>query len=303
LALVFGGDMWRVSKRYMAEDDFVSEREFTALFNPTPADQAILQDPDPHYRVLNATKNPWTDGGTCYLHENVGGHHAAKLQRYQDLIETQLSSQLQQLNGGLMQTEQSILLSPQAAKQMPVYNMLNTKYFIVQANNPAGAVRNPQACGNAWFVNQIQTAANADEEVASLATFNPLETAVLSAEVASEMGNLSIGKGQDASVTLTSFTPNHLKYTSNNDSEGLAVFSEIFYADGWEAYIDGAPATIYRVNYVLRGLNIPAGQHEIEMRFSPSSYSLGNNMSLAGSALFLLFAGGLFYLHHKKRLD
>jgi hypothetical protein len=303
LALVFGGDMWRVSKRYLNNDDFVSEREYKALFNPSAADQAILQDKDPHYRVINVTRSPWTDGGTCYFHENIGGHHAAKLQRYQDLIENQLSNQLQVLNGGLMQREQQVLLNPQVAQQMPVYNMLNTKYYIVQANNPGGAVRNAAACGNAWFVDEVRTVNNADEEMAALGSFDPLQTAIVNEAESDGLKDYAFSKSGDARIQLTTFEPNHLVYSTHNSQDGLAVFSEIYYDQGWDAFIDGEPAEIQRVNYVLRAIKIPAGDHEVEMRFEPASFQTGMNISLAGSVIFVLFAGGLIYVQFKQRAD
>lgn len=300
LGVVFLADMWHVSKRYLSNDDFASERDYQKNFLATPADQAILQDQEPHYRVVNVTKNPWTDGMTCYHHENVGGHHAAKLQRYQDLIENALSTQLGKLNGALMQQGERIVMNPGQAGQLPVYNMLNTKYYIVQANTPGGAVLNPAACGNAWFVQNIQKAASADEEMQALAAFNPVNTAIVSQEFESELYNYSFGKSGNANITLTEFSPNQLKYSSSNQEDGLAVFSEIYYPNGWEAFIDNEPAEVYRVNYVLRAMKIPAGDHTIEMRFEPSSFSTGRNISLAGSILFVLFAAGMIYYSRKQ---
>ena len=301
LGVIFTGDMWRVSKRYLDNDDFITQREWDAKFAPSPADLAILQDKDPHYRVLNATLNPWTDGQTCYFHENVGGHHAAKLRRYQDLIENELSAQLQNLNKGLMQADQRILLNPEMAKQMPVYNMLNTKYFIIQENNPGGAALNQAACGNAWFVEEIKQVNSADAEMSSLANFDPLKTAVIHSDFSEELYNYNFGKSANASIKLEEITPKYLKYSSSNDQDGLAVFSEVYYPDGWEAFIDGQPADIYRANYILRTIKIPAGDHTIEMKFDPASYHVGKNLSLAGSLIFALFAAGMLFLYFKKR--
>ncbi len=303
IGLVYLADMWHVSKRYLNNDDFVSQRDFEQQFRPSLADQAILQDPDPHYRVINVTRSPWTDGLTCYHHENVGGHHAAKLQRYQDLIENELNAQLQKLNGGLMQQGDQVIMNPAVAQQMPVYNMLNTKYFIVQANNPGGAVLNRSACGNAWFVETIQKVGTADEEMAALAQFDPNSTAIVSAAYEASLYSYNFGKSANAAIQLTDMSPKYLKYTSKNDQDGLGVFSEVYYGEGWEATIDGAPAEIERVNYVLRAIKIPAGEHVVEMRFNPSSFRLGMNVSLAGSVLFLLFAGGLIYFHLKKQRE
>lgn len=301
IGIVFTADMWRVSKRYLNEEAFVSERSYMAQFNPTPADQAILADNDPHFRVINVTRNPWTDGITCYHHENVGGHHAAKLQRYQDLIENELSTQLQLLNQGLRQSQQGVVLDPSVARQMPVYNMLNTKYFIVQAENPAGAALNPSACGNAWFVQDIRKANSADEEMQALSNFDPLTTAIVPNEYDEALYDYSFGRGQGANITLTELTPKYLKYTAQNSQDGLAVFSEVYYENGWKAFIDGEPTDIYRVNYTLRALKVPAGEHEIEMRFDPDSYRIGMNISMAGSVIFLLFAAGMIFFYRKQQ--
>jgi len=301
LGVVFTGDMWRVSKRYLDNDDFIAKREWDAKFAPSPADLAILQDKDPHYRVLNATLNPWTDGQTCYYHENVGGHHAAKLRRYQDLIENELSTQLQKLNQGLMQADQRILLNPDVAFQMPVYNMLNTKYYIIQDNNPGGAVLNRTACGNAWFVEEVKQVNSADAEMSSLANFDPLKTAIIHSDFSEEIYGYNFGKASNASIKLDEITPKYLKYSSSNTQDGLAVFSEVYYPDGWMAFVDGQPAEIYRANYILRTVKVPAGDHTIEMKFNPSSYQIGKNLSLAGSVIFALFAAGMLFLYVKKR--
>ena len=299
LSVAFLADMWHVSKRYLNNEDFVTERDFEKQFNPTPSDNAILQDNDPHYRVINVTKNPWTDGMTCYHHENVGGHHAAKLQRYQDLIENALSNQLQKLNNVLVQQGERIMVNPAAAMQIPVYNMLNTKYFIVQSNAPNGVALNGAACGNAWFVEEVKAVESADAEMAALENFDPNVMAIVG-EGFESLADGNYGKSGNSKIELTEFEPNHLKYVSNNSQDGLAVFSEIYYENGWNAWVDGEPVDIHRVNYVLRAIEVPAGEHTVEMKFEPSSFQTGKNISLAGSILFLLFAGGLVWMGRKK---
>ena len=178
--------------------------------------------------------------------------------------------------------------------------MLNTKYFIVQNENPAGAAINPSACGNAWFVTNIKKVSSADEEMQSLANFDPLETAIVDKEYEAELYSYSFGRSQDATINLMEMSPKYLKYTAQNQQDGLAVFSEIYYQNGWKAFIDDEPADIYRVNYTLRAIKIPAGTHEVEMRFEPASYRIGMNISMAGSVLFLLFAGGMLYFYRKQ---
>jgi len=300
LAFITVGDMWRVSKRYLNDDSFVAEKQYSNQYAPSPADKRILQDPDPHYRVLSLLGNPWTDGLTCYHHENIGGHHAAKIQRYQDMIENQLGNQIQTLNKAILQGPNGLVMNPEVTKSMTAYNMLNTKYYIVQ-KSADGVVENPTACGNAWFVNSIKPVETHDEEMASISQIDPLETAIIHKEFENELYNYNISKGADATIELTSFDPNHLVYESNNSADGLGVFSEVIYTNGWKAYIDNEPVEIYRANYILRALKIPAGKHKIEMVFAPESYPLGENISLAGSVIFLLFAGGMFFYLFKRK--
>ncbi len=303
LAIIVVGDMWRVSKRYLDNDDFVSARDYDAILEPKPADLTILADPDPHYRVLNLSVNPWTDGPTCYHHRNVGGHHAAKLQRYQELIENQLTPQLQKIQSGLTQAGDGVLLNPAVSNTMPVYNMLDTKYFILQSGNPKGVVENKTACGAAWFVTDMKKVSSADEEMAALSNFDPNNTVIVESEYQSELYDYQFGRSANAKVELTSMTPKLLTYSTSNEKEGLAVFSEVYYPKGWEVTIDGSPADVYRVNYVLRAMKIPAGNHEIKMEFKPVSYSIGQGMSMAGTVLFLLFSGGMLYLRFRKNGD
>jgi|APSaa5957512493_1039668.scaffolds.fasta_scaffold00422_5 hypothetical protein len=298
--LILGGDNWRVSKRYLNNDKFENPRDYEKNFVSSAADKSILKDADPNYRVINITRNPWTDGMTCYHHKNIGGHHAAKLQRYQELIEYQLSPQLQKLQGGLRQAGERVLLDPQVSAQMPVYNMLNTKYFILRPNNPMGFATNPSACGNAWFVSEIEQVGSAQDEIQALANFNPNETAIVESEYSEQLYGYSFGKSDDAKIELNEFRPNRITYSSNNTEDGLAVFSEIYYPLGWEAYVDDAPAEIYRVNYLLRAIKIPAGKHEVFMIFKPASYSIGQGISLAGTILLALFAGSMIYFYRKQ---
>lgn len=300
LALITIGDSWRVSKRYLNDDSFKSEKQYANLFQATPVDQRLLADPDPHHRVINLTVNPWTDGQTCYYHENVGGHHAAKLQRYQDMIENQLGNQLQLINKAVLQGPQGLAMNPAVSKSMTAYNMLNTKYFIVQ-NSPEGVLQNPTACGNAWFVNGIQQVASHDEEMAAIANIDPLETAIIHKEFEADLYGYKFGKSASSSITLTDFHPDHLVYESQNETDGLAVFSEVIYTNGWRAYLDGEEIPIYRANYILRALKIPAGKHKVEMVFAPTSYTVGEAVSLAGSSIFVLFWIGLIFFQFKMR--
>ncbi|MEZ4720775.1 MAG: hypothetical protein R2813_02740 [Flavobacteriales bacterium] len=302
LILIFVGDMWRVSKRYMNDDTFVTPKEFKGQFEPNPADKVVLQDPDPHHRVINLTRNPWTDAMTSYHHENVGGHHPAKIQRYQDMIENHLSTQVQMINQAIVQTPDGRLsMNPQISKQMTAYNMLNAKYLIVK-NEAGGVVSNPTACGNAWFVSEIKKVSTDREEMDAVGQIDPMQTAIVHQQFADDLYSYEFGKDASANVRLTSFDrPDVLKYESNNAQAGLAVFSEVIYTNGWKAFIDDNPAEIYRVNYLLRAMKVPAGKHVIEMRFEPDSYALGERVSLAGTSMFLLLVGGFIFMIYRNQ--
>lgn len=303
LLVVIGGDMWRVSKRYLDSDDFQSTKNYDSQFAPTNVDKTLLRDQDPNFRVINLSVNPWTDAITSYHHKNVGGYHAAKLQRYQELIENELSTQLQKLQPNLQQQGNKIVVGPNGKQSIPVYNMLNTKYFILQPNQAGGFAANPYACGNAWFVSSIKEVESNREEMDALSNFDPLETAVVSNEFKEELFDYSFGKSPNSIINLTSFAPNKLTYTSENTENGLAVFSEVFYKKGWEATIDGKPAEIFRVNYLLRALKIPAGSHEIEMTFEPQSFYIGQGIAITGSILFILFTIGIVILSKKRKTE
>lgn len=281
-ALLFLIDAWSVGKRYLNADDFVESAQYKNNHAPTQADIDILKDTDPDYRVYNLTRDPFNDAMTSYYHKSVGGYHAAKLIRYQDLIENQISK-----------------------NNMSVLNMLNTKYFIVtnQQTKEPMAQLNPEALGNAWYVREIRWAKNADEEMADLNNFEPKHTVVIDERYKSIVGNWQYSGDSTATIQLTQYTPNRLTYQSNSTADGLAVFSEIYYNNGkgWHAYIDGKKADHFRCNYVLRGMIIPAGTHKIEFKFEPKSVTEGNAISYAGSfLLFLLVIGILGSAGYKK---
>jgi hypothetical protein len=275
MAVLVLGDLWTVDKKYLNEENFVTKSNSTAAFELTAADQQILQDKDPNYRVFNTTRNPFNDAITSYHHKSIGGYHGAKLSRYQDLIENHLSKQ-----------------------NMAVINMLNTKYVIVgQEGSEPRAQLNPGALGNAWFVDSIKWVASAKEENDALNQFNPRKTAIVDKQFEAKLGGLQTQANDSvATIRLTDYKPNHLTYEANNTKDGLAVFSEIYYNDhkGWEALIDGKPAEHIRANYVLRAMKVPAGKHKIEFVFDSKSFATGQKVSLGSSvALLLLIIGAL----------
>jgi hypothetical protein len=261
-------DLWAVDKRYLNNGDF-QKRLVETHFEPTPADQAILQDKDLSYRVMNMG-NPFQDARTSYFHKSIGGYHGAKLRRYQDVIDKHISQ-----------------------NNIEVLNMLNTRYLITtDANNPVQ--RNPQALGNAWFVPNIITVNSPDEELAALTDLTPVNEAVV--DVSKFPVNKKEYNATGSSIKLTSYEPNYLKYEATAAQEGFIVFSEIYYKDGWQAYLNNKPVDHIRVNYILRGMPVPAGQHTIEFKFEPKAYAVGNTVSLVSSILMLLVVfGGIFY--------
>lgn len=284
VALLVLADLWTVDKRYLGENNFTTQT-ITQQFTSTKADEQILADKDPHYRVLNLS-NPFNDAQTSYLHKSIGGYHGAKLRRYQELIERQITPEMQQLFQQLSTTGQ--VGNPR------VLNMLNARYFISppQQNGEVQPIRNPGALGNAWFVSRVQPVQNPDQEIAALSSFDPATTAVVDVSKFPQPTTTYTPAG--STIQLTSYSPNELKYTANAAANGLAVFSEIYYADGWNAYLDGKLVPHLRANYVLRALPVPAGQHTVVFKFEPREYSLGNTVALVSSVLlFLVLIGGV----------
>ncbi len=268
-------DIWQVDKRYLNDADFVSKRVLTKSQSQTQADKDILGDPDIHYRVMDQTVSSFSDAKSARYHKLVGGYHAAKMGRYRDLIETHLT----QNNQG-------------------VFNMLNTKYFIQpQADGTPKALGNRAAFGNAWFVSEIKWVPNADAELAALDDVGLRSTAVIDERFESSISAPDIlGAG---TIELTNYLPNHMTYSCDAIGDGIVVFSEIYYEKGWQAYLNGEKVDHFRTNYVLRGMQVPAGKHKIEFKFFPASYYTGEAISLGFSVLSLLFIFGFGFLHFK----
>ena len=261
-------DMWSVDKRYLNNDKFVKKNkkvEVEAV--PDAIDQQILQDKDLYYRVYNLTVNPFTDASTSKFHKSIGGYHAAKMKRYQELIEYHISK-----------------------GNMSVLNMLNTKYLIGQDQQTGQKIvqLNQQACGNAWYISEIKYVANADSEITALTNFNSKTTAIVDERFKESLAGLNVVADSSANIRLTRYSPDTLGYESNATSEGFVVFSDIYYEKGWNAYVDGEKVPHVRVNYVLRGMKVPAGKHTIEYRFEPEKYYLGEKVSLASSVVLVL---------------
>jgi len=271
-------DMFVVDKRYLNDSNFVPKQQVEAPYQPSAADQQILADKDPDFRVFNTSVNTFNDASTSYFHKSIGGYHGAKLKRYQELIEFQISK-----------------------NNTSVLNMLNTKYFIIaDKDQQPMAVPNANAMGNAWFVKEFKLVANADSEIVALTHFDPAKTAIVDKQFESEL-KFTPSKDSTSFIRLTHYEPNDLTYETSNKGEGLAVFSEIYYEKGWNAYVNGALMPHFRADYVLRAMHLPAGNNKVEFKFEPKVYNTGEKISTAGSLILLLVCAGSGFLAWKKR--
>ena len=272
-------DLLSVDKKYVNEDDFKSARKIEKPFTASSADKLILQDKT-HFRVGNFTVNPMNDGSTSYFHNSIGGYHAAKLGRYQELFDFQI-----------------------AKNNMQVLNMLNTKYFIV--GNDKGekqAQLNSDANGNAWFVDTVKVVNSANEEMQALDSLNTKKVAVYAKSLIKQKEiKFPQEKDSTATIALLNYDVTTLTYQSKTAKKQFAVFSEIYYKDGWNAYVDGELTPHFRVNYVLRGMIIPAGKHTIEFKFEPKVIQQGKFITLSSYGLLFLITIGWFFYEKKKK--
>lgn len=281
-------DMWSVGNRYLNEDIYVKKTRNNSYFAPSEADQFILQDTT-HARVLNL-QGTFQDARTSYFHASIGGYHGAKLQRYQDMIERHFSPEINRVIQQLQQGQRSF-------DNIPALDMMNAKYFLA-GNTKNAVIVNEGAEGNAWFVSNIQQVNTPDEEIDAINGIDPGETAVV------DVAKFPVSQtnyNADGSIQLTSYAPNHLKYQVNAEGESFAVFSEIYYADGWQALLDGKEVDHLRANYILRAMPVPAGQHTIEFIFDPASYRVGSTIMIVCSILLVLsLVGSVGYTVREK---
>lgn len=310
-------DLWQVDKRYISNENY--KKTYELEIQSTPALETIKADVEAkninHYRVYNMAVNTFNDASTSFYVPSIGGYHGAKLQRYQDIISFHLTNpnyvQKDLNDTSLLKTNQirQFFYTYQQQIKCPnlqVLNMLDTKYFILPVGQEGGtAIENPEACGAAWFVENIKTVNTADEEILALNDFDPQHTAILNKEFASQLQNKDFSNtDQQATITLQE-SPNKnpdLKiYKTKSTTAQLCVFSEIYYKDGWKAYIDGKEAPILRANYVLRALEVPAGEHTIELRCEPDTLKTFNIINLIGSILIVVFLIGAIALPFIKK--
>lgn len=282
-------DLVLVDKRYLNNDDFQPKSEIIRdSYTPSQADEQILQDKDPNFRVIDLATNQsfWSDARISYFHKSIGGYHGAKLKRMQELYENAM------IKDGKL--------------NMPILNMLNTKYFITPGQNgePMAQV-NPDALGNAWFVNEIKVVKNADEELKSVNNFNPRTVAFVDQRYNNYLNGKSLKQDTTATIKLTDYKPNALTYESNSATNQVAVFSEVYYRgnEDWKSYVDGQETPHFRADYVLRAMVIPAGKHKIEFRFEPKSVIVGNKIDLFSSIAFVLLIIGGLVMDYRKNND
>jgi hypothetical protein len=269
-------DLFFVDKKYVSSKDFVSGREVEVPFQEKPADAEILKDKT-HYRVFEVSGN-LSSARTSYFHHSIGGYSAVKPRRMQQLFDYQISK-----------------------NNMEILNMLNVKYVIqTDKEGKEFPTINPNANGNAWFVSELKLVKNADAEMKALDSLDSKDVAIVNETEFTTIKNRAFAKDSLATITLDAYKPNYLKYSSNNGNDGVAVFSEIYYEKGWNAYIDGVETDHFPVDYVLRALVVPAGKHSIEFKFEPQVVKTGSTIALFSSiGMFLLLIGGIYFERKK----
>ena len=291
-------DLWQVDKRYLNDGMFVPRSERENPHQPTAADAKILQDRSLNYRVLNFAVSTFNDNETSYFHKSVGGYHPAKLRRYQEMIDAYIAPQMQAAMGEIS-TKGGDMQKVDGRKVFPVLNMLNTKYFILPLQGGTTvALQNPYAQGNAWFVNKIVYVGDANAEYAQVAKINLQTEAVADKKFESALGQ-AITNDSTATVCLTSYQPNNLRYTVDSKNGGIVVFSEIYYP-GWTATVDGTPTPIARVNYILRAITVKPGKHTVVFDFHPSSIRTTEIIAYISLVLLLLAIVGTVYVEFRK---
>ena len=282
IGLISVGEVWMVNKRVLFASKYEKVKTNSKAI-PSVADKQIMQDPDPHYRVLDLSKgNPFENALTSNFHKSIGGYHAAKLMRYQDLIENYLSK---------------------PSSNLHILGMLNTKYIIQGEGGKVTANKIPQALGNAWFVDEFQVVENGDAEMKGLADLDPAKKALVQKSYAKGLESFNIQPDPSASIKLTSYHPDKMQYEYSAATDQLAVFSEIYYppSKGWNLYLDGQPyESMIKANFLLRAAKVPAGNHKLEMRFEPKSFAIGEIVSKITSLIILLGFLGSLYLYFKS---
>ena len=292
-------DLTLVDKSYLNDKNFVNKQQIENPFPETIADKAILKDKDISYRVFDISdpNGPFNSARASYYHKSVGGYHAVKLRRYQELIEHQINRNYQNLVNTFRSNPTEAALDSMFAQQ-GVLNMLNTRYVIY--NTDVDPLVNKFAYGNAWFVNDVKMVNNADEELKSVGEVNLAKTVVVDKRYEKELQGFSPKQDSSATIKLTDYKANDLKYESNTSSEQLVVFSEIYYDDGWNAYVDGEKKPYFSGDWVLRVMRVPAGKHTIEFKFEPIRYQTGEKIAIGSGIILLLLVIGSAFMAWKE---
>ena len=282
LALLVVFDMYTIDKRYLNNSNFIDKRKTEKPFTLSDVDRQILQDKDLDYRVINLTVSTFNDASTSYFHKSVGGYHGAKLRRYQDVIDQYLSKR--DLN------------------YWKVLNMLNTKYIIYPKDNTKVASKNYEAFGNAWIASEIKWVATPNEEIDAIADTDVSNVAIVNNEFKDVVGDFKASPAE-GTITLVDYKPNELKYSFDSSKDEIVVFSEIWTKKGWTMWIDGVERPLFRADYILRSAVIPAGQHEIVMRYEPKIWRIGKTLAFFSSFIVIMFGIGVVVYPLRKKVS
>lgn len=294
-------DMWQVDKRYLYDDMFVEKSVREQPQQMTNTDKQILRDKSLDYRVLNMASNTFNENETSYYHKSIGGYHAAKLRRYAELTSQYISPEMQRSMQAIAQANGD-MTKVNGDSIFPVLNMLNTKYFILPLQGGQTVpVQNPYTYGNGWYVSKLTYVDNANEELDMLGKMDIRHEAVADKKFQEQLGN-AVEQDTNSIVKITAYEPNKLTYSVNSDKGGVIVFSEIYYP-GWTATVDGQPAELGRVNYVLRALNVKAGSHKVELSFFPKSVDRTETIAYIAYGILLLAVLLGVLLRRKEKVE
>ena len=292
-------DLWQVNKRYLNDEMFVPQSEREAPQQMSQTDEFILRDKTLDYRVLNLASNTFNENETSYYHKSIGGYHAAKLRRYQEMIEQYISPEMQRLMNAVAEAGGD-MTQVKGDSICPVINMLNTRYFVFPLQGGQTVpIQNPYALGNAWFVDKISYAKNANEEILKVGQIDLRHEAVADEKFQAQLGD-AVTQDTTSTVDIKSYEPNQLTYEVNSGKGGIVVFSEVYYP-GWTATIDGEPAELGRVNYILRALNVKPGKHEVVLSFFPKSVDTTETIAYTAYAILILVLAGAAFMAYRRK--
>ena len=292
-------DLWQVNKRYLNDEMFVPQSEREAPQQMSQTDELILRDKTLDYRVLNLASNTFNENETSYYHKSIGGYHAAKLRRYQEMIEQYISPEMQRLMNAVAEAGGD-MTQVKGDSICPVINMLNTRYFVFPLQGGQTVpIQNPYALGNAWFVDKISYAKNANEEILKVGQIDLRHEAVADEKFQAQLGD-AVTQDTTSTVDIKSYEPNQLTYEVNSGKGGVVVFSEVYYP-GWTATIDGEPAELGRVNYILRALNVKPGKHEVVLSFFPKSVDTTETIAYTAYAILILVLAGAAFMAYRRK--